>query len=79
MAIAHNGNISNGMMFPNETVDGKPLTRKYAESGFSIFSRQRLAVDCFIWEHHAVRDIAVVSNSHNFTARLFFVSVQCRP
>ena len=32
MAIAHNGNISNGMMFPNETVDGKPLTRKYAES-----------------------------------------------
>ena len=32
MAIAHNGNISNGMMFPVETVDGKPLTRKYAES-----------------------------------------------
>jgi hypothetical protein len=32
MAIGHNGNISNGMMFPNETIDGKPLTRKYAET-----------------------------------------------
>ncbi len=32
MAIAHNGNISNGMMFPNETIDGKPLTKKYAET-----------------------------------------------
>jgi hypothetical protein len=32
MAIAHNGNISNGMMFPNESVDGKPLTKIYAET-----------------------------------------------
>ncbi|MFP6834961.1 MAG: DUF3604 domain-containing protein, partial [Pseudomonadales bacterium] len=31
MAIAHNGNLSNGMMFPDESVDGKPLTRAYAE------------------------------------------------
>ena len=31
MAVAHNGNLSNGMMFPDESVDGKPLTRAYAE------------------------------------------------
>ncbi|MBQ75205.1 MAG: hypothetical protein CMQ20_09320 [Gammaproteobacteria bacterium] len=31
MAIAHNGNISNGMMFPDKSVDGKPLNRAYAE------------------------------------------------
>ena len=31
MAIAHNGNISNGMMFPDKSVDGKPLTGAYAE------------------------------------------------
>lgn len=30
-AIAHNGNLSNGMMFPNKTVDGQPLTTAYAE------------------------------------------------
>ncbi len=30
MSVAHNGNLSNGMMFPDESVDGKPLTREYA-------------------------------------------------
>ncbi|MEQ9450759.1 MAG: DUF3604 domain-containing protein [Pseudomonadales bacterium] len=30
-AIAHNGNLSNGMMFPSQTVDGQPLTTAYAE------------------------------------------------
>ena len=30
LAIAHNGNISNGMMFPNETVDGQPIDASYA-------------------------------------------------
>ncbi len=31
LAIAHNGNLSNGMMFPNKSVDGQPLTTAYAE------------------------------------------------
>ena len=31
MAIAHNGNLSNGMMFPDKTVDGKPITAAYAQ------------------------------------------------
>ncbi|MFP6835404.1 MAG: DUF3604 domain-containing protein [Pseudomonadales bacterium] len=31
MAIAHNGNLSNGMMFPDSSVDGKPINRAYAE------------------------------------------------
>jgi len=31
MAIAHNGNISNGMMFPSASVDGKKINRAYAE------------------------------------------------
>ena len=31
MAIAHNGNLSNGMMFPAESVDGRPINRAYAE------------------------------------------------
>ncbi|MFT7219582.1 MAG: hypothetical protein ACI8Z1_001197 [Candidatus Azotimanducaceae bacterium] len=31
MAIAHNGNISNGMMFPSVSVDGKKINRAYAE------------------------------------------------
>lgn len=31
IAIAHNGNISNGMMFPSQTIDGKPIDRDYAE------------------------------------------------
>jgi len=30
LAIAHNGNLSNGMMFPAKTVDGKPINRAYA-------------------------------------------------
>lgn len=30
-AIPHNGNLSNGHMFAVETMDGKPLTREYAE------------------------------------------------
>ena len=29
-AIAHNGNISNGMMFPSMTVDGQPIDADYA-------------------------------------------------
>ncbi len=31
LAIAHNGNLSNGMMFPSESVDGRPIDRAYAE------------------------------------------------
>ena len=31
MAIAHNGNLSNGMMFPSVSVDGKKINRAYAE------------------------------------------------
>lgn len=31
MAVAHNGNISNGMMFPDNSIDGQPLTDTYAE------------------------------------------------
>ncbi|MGI9328578.1 MAG: DUF3604 domain-containing protein [Pseudomonadales bacterium] len=31
LAIAHNGNLSNGMMFPDKSVDGKPLNREYAQ------------------------------------------------
>ena len=32
LAIPHNGNLSNGLMFSNETYTGKPLTREYAET-----------------------------------------------
>jgi hypothetical protein len=32
LAIPHNGNLSNGVMFALEDSDGKPLTRAYAES-----------------------------------------------
>lgn len=33
LAIAHNGNLSNGLMFPViNPVDGKPLTKEYAET-----------------------------------------------
>jgi hypothetical protein len=31
MAIPHNGNVSNGLMFAETTLDGKPLTTDYAE------------------------------------------------
>ncbi len=30
IAIAHNGNISNGMMFPDRSIDGKPIDKAYA-------------------------------------------------
>ena len=32
LAIPHNGNLANGLMFDVETYSGKPLTRAYAES-----------------------------------------------
>jgi len=33
LAIAHNGNLSNGIMFPmNDSFTGKPITRDYAET-----------------------------------------------
>ncbi|NKB98874.1 MAG: DUF3604 domain-containing protein [Pseudomonadales bacterium] len=32
LAIAHNGNLSNGMMFPEKTIDGKPITAEYAKT-----------------------------------------------
>jgi Protein of unknown function (DUF3604) len=31
MAIPHNGNVSNGLMFSDKTVDGKPFDKAYAE------------------------------------------------
>jgi hypothetical protein len=31
MAFAHNGNLSNGLMFDNVRLNGEPLTREYAE------------------------------------------------
>ncbi len=31
LAIAHNGNLSNGLMFDDKTLGGQPLTRDYAE------------------------------------------------
>ncbi len=32
LAIAHNGNLSNGLMFDTRTYTGKPLTKSYAET-----------------------------------------------
>ena len=32
LAIAHNGNVSNGQMFPLERTNGEPIDRDYAES-----------------------------------------------
>ena len=32
LAIPHNGNLSNGLMFATEDSEGKPITRAYAES-----------------------------------------------
>ena len=32
LAIAHNGNGSNGLMFSDQTLDGRPLDRAYAET-----------------------------------------------
>jgi len=31
LALAHNGNLSNGLMFDEQTLSGEPLTRDYAE------------------------------------------------
>jgi hypothetical protein len=31
LAIAHNGNVSNGLMFPVQRLDGRPLTRELAQ------------------------------------------------
>ncbi len=32
LAIPHNGNVSNGAMFPDKTLSGEPLSRAYAET-----------------------------------------------
>jgi hypothetical protein len=32
LAIAHNGNVSNGLMFPVERLNGEPVDRSYAET-----------------------------------------------
>ncbi len=32
LAIAHNGNVSNGQMFPIERLNGRPINRAYAET-----------------------------------------------
>ena len=31
LAIPHNGNLSNGMMFPSKSIDGKPINKSYAK------------------------------------------------
>jgi hypothetical protein len=31
IAVPHNGNISNGLMFDTKTLLGKPLTKEYAD------------------------------------------------
>jgi hypothetical protein len=31
LAVPHNGNVSNGLMFDTKTLSGKPLTKEYAE------------------------------------------------
>ena len=31
LAIPHNGNLSNGMMFPDVSIDGRPINKGYAE------------------------------------------------
>ncbi len=31
LAIAHNGNVSNGLMFPVDRLNGRPVNRKYAQ------------------------------------------------
>src|SRR5436190_2622972 len=35
LAVPHNGNISNGLMFDTKTLSGKPLTKEYAERRMS--------------------------------------------
>ncbi len=35
IAVPHNGNISNGLMFDTKTLSGKPLTKEYAERRMS--------------------------------------------
>ncbi|MBX7108669.1 MAG: DUF3604 domain-containing protein [Chitinophagales bacterium] len=32
LAVPHNGNVSNGLMFDTKTLSGKPLTKEYAET-----------------------------------------------
>ena len=32
LALAHNGNVSNGLMFSDKTVDGNPLSKAYAKT-----------------------------------------------
>jgi hypothetical protein len=32
LAIPHNGNLSNGLMFATERLNGKPLDKNYAET-----------------------------------------------
>jgi hypothetical protein len=32
LAIPHNGNISNGVMFATETLSGEPIDKRYAEA-----------------------------------------------
>ena len=35
LAVPHNGNISNGLMFDTKTLSGKPLTKEYADERMS--------------------------------------------
>ena len=45
LAIAHNGNLSNGTMFPIVEAFGKPIDRAYAEAAYQVGTTLRSDAD----------------------------------